>query len=121
MPLTWKPEKKFLPSREWLSARAKWRGDIVDTIRRWVGQNKQGPYDRVMHNVILRRIKKLESFYFGSYSELLAEPFSAHDGALLIVLPRWKALKLARSLFQSAKCVDEEAVGWFNMDWFVPR
>jgi hypothetical protein len=121
MPFTWKPEKKFLPSREWLQARVKWRRNVIDTIRRWVGQNKQGPYDRVMHNVILTRMERLESFYFNRYGEMLAEPFSVEDGALLIVLPRWRALRLAKSLFQTAKGVDEEAVARFNMDWFTPR
>lgn len=120
MTSTWNVDKKFLPSREWLNERISWRKSILELVRKWVGQNSQGPYDRVMHNVLLKRLERLEELYRSRYRELLAAPFDAHDGALLIVLPRHRALKLARSLFQHAD-VDEDDVKRFNMDWFIPR
>lgn len=117
---TWNVDKKFLPSREWLNERISWRHNILTLIRQWVEKNDQGPYDKATHNVLLKRLERLEDLYRARYRELLATPFDVYDGAALIVLPRRRALRLARSLFQTAD-VDEDDVKRFNMDWFIPQ
>jgi hypothetical protein len=117
--------KQKLPSMEWIKARTEWRIKVVKQIKDWVEKNRQGPYDRVMHNVIIRRASELEMFMSCHFEETPPKPFAADDAAALIVAPRALALRLSRSLFGGgtgvAKDLQSEDIARFNMDWFKPR
>jgi hypothetical protein len=109
---------------EWLKRRQQWRVGALQQIADWIQENNQGPLDRVVKNVVARRFDKLELFLRFYFPDAPPAPFTHEDAAALVILPRKKALKLARSLFGGGPGITrdlrEEDLD-YNMDWFTPE
>jgi len=109
----------FLPSKKWIKTRAAWRGEVLSQIKAWV-EDRGERYDRTTHNVLLRRLERLEMLERVLHPKehfKLGWPYDPADAAAMIVLPRRKARRLAHSFF------GEAADAWvkkFNLDWFDP-
>ena len=116
----------------------KWRKAVVAQILEWAESNPaasqwQGPLDDVAMRILTRRANKLSDWLRMWMPDYWPETISFEDGALLIVLPKNQAFKLAKKIFGSVVTpaghrigyfkdmeeADVKAWGW-NIDWFRP-
>lgn len=109
----------FFPSKKWIAARVEWRHKVLAQIRAWVEERGER-YDKATHNVILRRLDQLERLERAVHKDAPAHPYDPADAAAMIVLPRWRARQIARTLFHQKPFIDS----WMrkiNLDWFTPK
>ena len=96
-----------------------WHLAVLAVMQQWITEAGH-PLDKVTISVIQRRLINLERFVEripGVRSIYEQAPFAADDAAALILWPKYKALRVARALFDRSQVEMYEDMT-INMDWF---
>lgn len=114
--------KRKQTTHEKIMEGVQWRKTALAQIEVWANE-QEGPVSSRSVGIIARRFDRLEAFVRAFFPGAGPAPFAFDDAAALVVLPKRRALKLARKLFGGGPgiCRDlqEDDLTW-NMDWFVP-
>ena len=113
------------PSKAWVDRNVEWQRSAINQIRQWTKEEGIN-FDKTTEAVVRRRWLRLDNFlkfFFEEDYKKYPVLFDANDAAAMIILPKYKAVKIARSLFHSgpgiAGNLQAEDITW-NMDWFSP-